>query len=142
MNHPEFDAYSKEITELIGYDETAIDRFHFYGFEWIDNLNFLRSSSEVIPDRLRRTALETAVARRFTCEGWEGTGRLALLWLPGFVFPMSADIPTEGVLVWHVKQHEDGISWLLSPVPLPFEVFGGGQHNEEPRAEQAGAPIA
>lgn len=126
MNHPDFDAYTKEITELIDYDESAIERFHFYGFEWIDNLNFLRSPSDVIPDSSRRTPLEASVARRFISEGWEGTGKLGLLWLPGFVFPLSASIPPEGVLVWHVKQHEDGISWLLSPVPLPFQEFRGG----------------
>ena len=126
MNHPEFDAYSMEITELIDYDVSAIEGFHLYNFEWIDNLNFLRSPAELIPDRLQRKRFEAVVAQRFSSEGWEGTGRLSILWLPGFVFPMNCEIPPEGVLIWHVKQHEDGISWLLSPIPLPFERYLGG----------------
>ena len=53
--------------------------------------------------------------------GWDGTGCLSLLWIPSFVFPVEAAVGSEGIVVWHVKQHEDGVSWLLSPVALPFE---------------------
>ena len=122
MLHPEFDAYSQEVGELIKYGADAINSFHLYMFEWIDNLNFLLPPSRLIEDGIRRLALEDAVGARFAEEGgWEGTGNLSLLWLPPFVFPFGASIPPEGVILWHVKQHEDGISWLLSPVPLPFE---------------------
>jgi len=31
----------------------------------------------------------------------------------------------EGVLLWHVKQMDDGLSWILSPIELPFEEFKG-----------------
>lgn len=127
MNHPEFDAYSKDVAELLTYSADAIAGFYPYGFEWIDNLHFLLSPSRVITDGRRRDALEFAVKRRFTdeCE-WEGTGRLSLLWLPPFVFPLALRVPPEGIIVWHVKQHEDGISCLLSPIPLPFEEFQQG----------------
>lgn len=115
-----------EISELIDYDVTAIEGSHLYNFEWIDNLNFLRPPADLITDCSRRKRIEAAVARRFSSEGWEGTGKLSILWLPGFVFPMKCDIPEEGILMWHVKQHEDGISWLLSPIPLPFERYAVG----------------
>ena len=122
MSHPDFDAYSKDLSELVTYSEDAVSGFHLYGYEWIDNLHFLLPPSRVIADARRRDALEIAVRHRFSAEGeWEGTGRLSLLWLPPFVFPISTSVPPEGVIVWHVKQHEDGLSFLLSPIPLPFE---------------------
>jgi len=65
-----------------------------------------------------------AVKLRFDKAGWEGDGDVNLLWLPSFVFPMSSHIGPERVTVWHTKQVEDGVSFLLSPVPLPFEELG------------------
>jgi hypothetical protein len=96
-----------------------------YCFDWIDNLHFLQPPQVIVRDSKRCERLCEAVCRRLKEEGWEGTGRLGLLWLPPFVFPRSAACGYEGVVVWHVKQHEDGISWMLSPVDLPFEVYGG-----------------
>jgi hypothetical protein len=43
--------------------------------------------------------------------------------VPPFAFPMALRIPPVGVAIWHVKQSEDGISYLLSPIELPFEEF-------------------
>ena len=126
MNHPDFDAYSKDLSELVAYEESDIAGFHFYGYDWIDNLHFLLPPHRVITDAHRCEALSAAVQKRFTDEGgWEGTGRLSLLWLPPFIFPFGGSVPTEGVIVWHVKQHEDGLSFLLSPIPLPFEQIAG-----------------
>ncbi|CAM2771838.1 hypothetical protein [Rariglobus hedericola] len=124
MNHPLFDAYSVTVGELITYTPAEIGSFRLYGFEYIDNLNFLRTPEEIIPDETLRKRLVHAVGNRFTEAGWEGTGKLSMLWIPPFVFPMAAKIGPLGVIVWHVKQHEDGLSWLLSPTPLPFEEFG------------------
>jgi hypothetical protein len=31
---------------------------------------------------------------------------------------MLTDGSTRGVVIWHVKQREDGISWLLTPIEL------------------------
>lgn len=52
--------------------------------------------------------------------GWEGDGVIELIWLPAFVFPLGQQVPSIGVVVWHVKQSYDGLSYLLSPVALPF----------------------
>ena len=124
MIHPHFDAYTKELSELIDYGSEAIESFHVYGYEWIDNLHFLLTPSQVIADDAKRDAMENIVRARFTNEcDWEGTGRLSLLWLPPFLFPHKLGVKPEGVIVWHVKQHEDGLSFLLSPIPLPFEPF-------------------
>ena len=53
--------------------------------------------------------------------GWAGDGEVALLWLPAFGCPLSPPLPWEGVVLWHVKQEEDGLSFLLSPRPSLFE---------------------
>lgn len=124
MIHPDFEAYTKDLSQLISYSATSIASFHLYSYEWIDNLHFMLPPSRVIAENSRRVALEEAVQERFREEaGWEGTGRLSLLWLPPFVWPQGAGVSPDGVILWHVKQHEDGISYLLSPIPLPFERF-------------------
>lgn len=41
-----------------------------------------------------------------------------MLWLPPFVGAGEKD--NFGCYVLHVKQRNDGISWLASPVTLPF----------------------
>jgi hypothetical protein len=125
MTHPDFDSYTVEWEALITYDADAVASMEVYTFEYIDNLHFLLPPPVVIRDAKRCGRLCEAVSRRFKEEGWEGTGRLSLLWLPKFVFPHASDCGYEGVILWHVKQHEDGISWLLSPLDLPFEYFGG-----------------
>ena len=122
MIHPQFDAYSVEADSLVPYDASRVNSLHLYGYEYIDNLHFLKDPSEIIPDDERRDALVQAVSRRFKEAGWEGTGRISLLWIPPFVFP-PCDQCWEGVVVWYIKQHEDGLSWLLSPKELPFEEF-------------------
>jgi hypothetical protein len=106
--------------KLIEYPPMAIGEFYLECVEWIDNLHFIQP-----PERfLAQPAEYVAQARiRFLAEGWEGDGEIGLLWLPNFVFPPNEQPGPVGVLIWHVKQLEDGTSWLLSPVPLPFKTF-------------------
>ena len=57
----------------------------------------------------------------FTNAGWSGDGEIQLIWVPPFMldkFTMNED--AFGIVIWHVKQKEDGISWLLSPKELPL----------------------
>jgi hypothetical protein len=116
-------AYSIPVEQVIPYGPEALRTFYVYGVEWIDDLHFLVHPQEFVGDR---TPAYLAVAReRFLEAGWAGDGEVALLWLPAFVFPLSPPIPWEGVVLWHVKQEEDGLSFLLSPRPLLFEEFRG-----------------
>ena len=70
-----------------------------------------------------RTGAHIEAARAVFLEaGWHGDGEIGLLWLPPFVFPLESQ-EWVGLALWHVKQVEDGTSWLLSPVELPFEGF-------------------
>ena len=44
------------------------------------------------------------------------------MWIPPFMFKgVRTKEFTVGVTIWHVKQREDGFSWILSPIQLPDE---------------------
>jgi hypothetical protein len=111
--------------KVVNYQPEALRSFFVYGFEWIDNLLFLRDP-EVFVGADSGKYLEVA-KERFLEFGWEGDGTIQLLWLPSFVFPLGLKVSPHGVALWHVKQEEDGVSFLLSPIPLPFEEFSGAR---------------
>ena len=118
-------AYTIQPENVIGYEPEALRSFFIYGFEWIDNLLFLQDPELFVGSRVMGYV---AIAKKcFTDFGWDGDGNVQLLWLPPFVFPLEPNIPSTGVVVWHVKQIEDGVSFLLSPVRLPFPEFSGAQ---------------
>jgi hypothetical protein len=109
---------------VIDYAATALHEFYVYGYEWIDNLHFIRPPEEFLPLPGEQLDRYLTIARdRFKAAGWHGDGAIGLLWLPPFIFPLNLRIPPGGIIVWHVKQEEDGVSWLLSPIELPFEEF-------------------
>lgn len=51
MRHPEFDAYTKDFSELITYSANDIGAFHLYSWEWVDNLHFMLPPSRLIETR-------------------------------------------------------------------------------------------
>jgi hypothetical protein len=115
-------AYSVPESSVIDYGPESLNSFSLYGYEWIDNLHFTLAATKFVADP---EPYLTVVRQRFLEAGWDGDGEIDLIWLPPFVFPLELKITPVGVVVWHVKQLEDGISWLLSPVPLPFAEFSG-----------------
>ncbi|WP_200943919.1 hypothetical protein [Lysobacter sp. Root604] len=124
--------YSIPKQNAISYGPEALRSFHGYIFEWIDNLHFTQAPSAFVGSQA--AAYIAAVKDRFLAMGWEGDGDIELLWLPPFVFRFDAGIKPEGLVLWHVKQEEDGVSFLLSPVQLPFEAFrhdGGGAFGDQ-----------
>jgi hypothetical protein len=54
----------------------------------------------------------------FLASGWEGDGEIGVIWLPPFV--VDGD-DTVGRLIWHVKQSNNGISFLCSERPIYLE---------------------
>ena len=118
-------AFTIPAESVIQYDAQSLRSFFVYGFEWIDNFHFLRSPEAFLGERAPEFI---AVAEaRFAEAGWDGDGEVNLLWLAPFVFPLELNVPPEGIAVWHVKQVEDGVSYLLSPITLPFPEFKGAQ---------------
>ncbi len=107
---------------VIDYPPEQLQEFQTYGLQYIDNRLFALSPEKLLGTQLAMPYIRAAAAR-FDAMGWEGDGAIKLLWLPSFVFPRSAGIDPVGVVIWHVKQDEDGFSFILSPVQLPFEKF-------------------
>jgi hypothetical protein len=108
--------------EVIDYPPEQLREFKSYGIEYIDNRLFALDPEKLLGSQAALPYLSLA-ADLFRESGWAGDGDIELLWLPAFVFPRSAAIPPVGVVIWHVKQCEDGLSYLLSPMELPFEEF-------------------
>ena len=113
-------SYSVPASTLIDYPPSAMALFRVHSFEWIDNLHFVLPPDRFIPDPSAHIA---AARTAFLQAGWDGHGEIGLLWLPPFVFPLRSQSSWLGAILWHVKQLEDGTSWLLSPIELPFEGF-------------------
>lgn len=112
---------------VFGTPET-IRQYFVYAYCFLDDLRFMRNPVEVIEewnkfypfDKVDKVSeLITAVRGRFLKEGWEGDGEIGLLWLPPFTDTGTED--TYGTYIWHVKQQNNGISWLLSSVELRFK---------------------
>jgi hypothetical protein len=114
-------AYSVSPNKVIAYEPEAMKAFYVYGFEWIDNLHFLQSPEKFVDDFAHKYV--SIAKERFIEVGWAGDGEINLIWLPPFVFPLELEIPPEGIVIWHVKQEKDGVSYLLSPIQLPFAEF-------------------
>jgi hypothetical protein len=114
--------YSIKKHQVIDYPSEKLREFHSWGYEYIDNLHFILPPDEFIDPAGEPLENYLAIVReRFFGMGWDGDGEIGLLWLPQFVFPYSVDVSWTGVVVWFVKQLEDGISFLLSPIELPID---------------------
>lgn len=100
--------------------------YYVYEYTFLDDLSFVRTPQEYAASRfaidIDPEKLDTwvaAVRERFFAAGWEGDGTIGLIWLPPFVDIGIED--TWGNYIWHVKQRNNGISFLLSPCPLDFQ---------------------
>src|SRR5215831_9509881 len=100
------------------YKLDDIRHLHVYAYHFLDDLRFVRAPDEVLNDldRNELACLLEAVRDRFLSAGWEGDGKLGIIWLPPFVDAGVED--TWGTYVWHVKQDNNGTSWLASKCPL------------------------
>ncbi|SPF52912.1 hypothetical protein SBA4_530028 [Candidatus Sulfopaludibacter sp. SbA4] len=90
-------------------------RLFVYHYEHLDNLDFVKRPEDVYnPDELEQRSATVRAA--LVSAGWEGDGGLGLIWLPPFVDVGVED--TWGVYLWHVKQRNNGVSWIASECPL------------------------
>lgn len=107
---------------LIGEESrnpSAVDGYYVYHYQHLDSLGYMEDAETILEGEPNGEEILDRVRRKLLDEGWEGDGKLQLLWLPPFLGAGVQD--TYGVCVWHVKQMNNGTSWLVSPVPLPFE---------------------
>lgn len=98
--------------QVIQYPQETLRTFVVYSYEWIDNLNFTLDPKECLENPNDYTDI---VKDLFLDTGWDGDGSIELMWIPPFVLEQQMTANTLGIVVWHVKQQEDGISWILHP---------------------------
>jgi hypothetical protein len=112
-------AYSIKKEEAIKYEPNELRSFHLFTHEWIDNLNFTFKPHDFLPNA--NPYIQVA-EELFRDAGWNGDGEIQLIWVPPFMLSAGFTLSEEalGIVIWHVKQEEDGISWLLSPKELSF----------------------
>jgi len=108
-------AFTIDKTRVIEYPAEALRRFHCFEWNPIDNLHFTRSPNEFIEHP--EDYIEEA-KKMFLRKGWEGDGEITLIWIPEFCLVNLSKVKNSknGIVLWHVKQLNDGTSWLLSPV--------------------------
>ncbi len=106
---------------IITYPPETLRTFRVSAYEWIDNLNFTLRPEECLDNASEYVSIAKEL---FLEAGWDGDGEVELMWIPSFMLSEGADYyTTDGITLWHVKQLEDGTSWLLSPIQLPFERY-------------------
>lgn len=98
------------------YPPEKLRSFFRNSYEWIDNLDFSLDPLVYIAN----AEAYLQVARELFVEmGWAGDGEIRLMWIPPFMLDgIHTQRFTRGVIIWQVKQQEDGISWILSPLDL------------------------
>lgn len=103
----------RDKSKIINYLPEELRNYEVLCYEWIDNLCFTIDPI----DCLNNSEEYIKIAKEIFLEaGWHGDGKVELMWIPPFMFNgiRTAD-SNLGVIVWHVKQNEDGISWILHP---------------------------
>lgn len=118
---------------MINYRPDEITSFHCYIYEWIDNLSFCIDPSIEIENCEQ---YERAARAKFLSCQWTGNGKIRLMWVPPFALKGVLDGGidsfmekfgkswSQGLTLWHTKQDEDGLSFILSPVKLAIPDFG------------------
>ncbi len=111
-------AYSIKKEQVITYEPNELKNFVLFTHEYIDNLNFTFKPEVFLSNA--NEYIEVA-SELFKNAGWYGDGEIELIWVPPFVLSdFTLNEEAYGIVVWHVKQQEDGISWLLSPKKFPL----------------------
>lgn len=96
----------------------GVHYWHFYAYEYLDDLTFMPKATDVLGDWPPAKAVIEAVEAKVRSLGWEGDGEMQIMWLP----PFAGAGPKNnfGCYALHVKQSNDGISWIACPYTLPF----------------------
>lgn len=101
-------------------DQNSVKAYHVYTYTFLDDLSCVRSPYDHFQyeERYRVDDAIKLIGDRFTEIGWEGDGTIGIIWLPPFVDVGIED--THGTYIWHVKQMNNGTSFLACDVPLIF----------------------
>jgi hypothetical protein len=122
-------------------EASMIQGYYVYEYTFLDDLQFIKPPEEVFAyqDTVQINAVTEAVKKKFSEAGWEGDGDIGILWLPPFVEVGVED--TWGTYIWHVKQGNNGISFLASSYPLDFARLAEQNQDYEEIAKPRGRPV-
>jgi len=101
--------------------QKTIESYYIYVYTFLDDLSFIRDpfkyfqydDTQEIKDAIH------LISEKFKNYGWEGDGEIGIIWLPPFIDIGIHD--THGNFIWHVKQSNNGISFLACDTPLDFD---------------------
>ncbi len=99
----------------------TIKDYHVYRYTFLDDLSCIKKPHDyfkLAPKKKIGDAIHL-VKDMFLEWGWQGDGDIGIIWLPPFVDVGAED--TWGTPIWHVKQSNNGISFLACDYPLDFE---------------------
>jgi hypothetical protein len=77
-----------------------------------------------------------SAAEAFKDAGWEGDGRIGAIGIPPFMFCRD---DTWGLFLWHVKQSNNGTSWVCAD--RPYEFCRLPEHGETWKAVEVNGPV-
>ncbi|MBU8845732.1 hypothetical protein KNR15_20430 [Alkalihalobacillus gibsonii] len=98
----------------------SLEKWFVYEYEHIDYLDMI----EPIPmEKPNGEELIAELKQIFKNEGWEGDGEIGAIWLPPFLFYNNYNVSSHGYWVYHVKQQNNGTSFIASRLLLPFLPF-------------------
>lgn len=122
-------------------EASVIQGYYVYEYTFLDDLQFIKPPQEVFAyeDPVHIDAVTEAVKKKFLDAGWEGDGDIGVLWLPPFVDVGVED--TWGTYIWHVKQSNNGISFLASSYPLDFARLAEQNRDYGEIAKPRGRPV-
>ena len=109
----------RDKSKIIKYNPETLRTFEVILYEWIDNLCFTIDPKECLENSEEYICIAKEL---FLKAGWDGDGEIELIWIPPFMLKSSHTLESFlGIVIWHVKQLEDGISWILTPIELPCQ---------------------
>ena len=92
-----------------------MEEYSVYSYHFIDDLRFIRPAKKVlVEDGLILEIVNkkiNSIKKLFKKNGWEGDGEIGIIWLP----PFLDDRNFIGQYLWHVKQGNNGTSFIACP---------------------------
>ena len=97
------------------YYELLTEEITVITYQHIDDPECFLKPKETLPFSHESITLLEKVKEIFRKSGWEGDGELGLVWIPSFFYipnPNTSNDLSYGTYIWHVKQYNNGTSFL------------------------------
>ncbi|MHA1410677.1 MAG: hypothetical protein ACTSQY_10300 [Candidatus Odinarchaeia archaeon] len=123
-------------------NQNTIKSYHVYTYTFLDDLSCIKDPYDYFryEEKYKIDDAIRLIGEKFKEYGWEGDGSIGIIWLPPFVDIGVED--TWGTYIWHVKQSNNGISFLASDTPLDFKRLKEQNEDFEVQASKDLIPIS